>query len=82
MLEARSTHYQRLGVSFDADPTDVRAAYLRVARLLHPDLNQGLVGPAEQLAQRRMREINESFEVLRDPSKRAAYDERLRLGGA
>lgn len=56
-------------------------AYRDLARRLHPDRVQGASAAERSLAERRMREINESWEVLRDPARRRAYDGE-RLGGA
>lgn len=62
-------------MSPSASTEEVRAAYRALARRLHPD-RLGDVSDAERtLADRRMREINESWEVLRDPARRRAYDE-------
>lgn len=76
---ATSTHYQRLGVAASASTEEIRSAYRTLAGRLHPDRTGG-ASPAERaLADRRMREINEAWHVLRDPARRRAYDES-RLG--
>jgi len=76
--EAR-THYQVLGVPSAASPGKLRDAYLNLARLLHPDKHQD-AGPAERrLAERRMREVNAAWAVLREPTTRATYDQSLRI---
>lgn len=54
-------------------------AYRGLAQRLHPDRVVGATTAERALAERRMREINESWEVLRDPARRRAYDEQ-RLG--
>ena len=61
-----------------ASTEEIRAAYRALARRLHPD-RLGAASTGERaLAERRMREINESWEVLQDPARRRAYDaERL-----
>ena len=64
-------HYQTLGVSPDADPIVIRAAYRALSQRYHPDKCQ----PGERAAaHRRMSEINKAFEVLGDPSLRSEYD--------
>ena len=72
-----ATHYEVLGISPLASTDEVRKAYLGRARLLHPDLAQGL--PPERSAQmaRAMQDVNEAWRVLRVPTSRAAYDDRV-----
>jgi curved DNA-binding protein len=64
-------YYEVLGVKRDATGKDIKRAYRQLARKHHPDLQ-----PAEQRAQasERFKEINEAYEVLSDPKKRARYD--------
>jgi len=62
--------YRVLQVEPHADQEAVRAAYRRLARLYHPDLN------ADPAAAARMRAINAAYAVLSDPRRRAAYDAR------
>lgn len=62
-------YYQTLGVARDASADDIKHAYRRLARKYHPDLNKG----AE--AEARFKEVGEAYEVLKDPEKRAAYDD-------
>ena len=62
-------YYQVLGVSRDADEKEIKKAYRQLARKFHPDANTG-----EPNAEDRFKEINEAYEVLKDPEKRAKYD--------
>jgi hypothetical protein len=68
-------HYERLGVAPSSSTEEVRSAYRSLARRLHPD-RLGAASPAERtLAERRMREINESWRVLQDSGARRRYDD-------
>src|SRR6516225_409486 len=60
-------YYAILEVSSSATPTEIKKSYRRLARLHHPDLNQD----ARDI---QIKRLNEAYEVLRDPKKRAAYD--------
>jgi molecular chaperone DnaJ len=62
-------YYSVLGVSRDATPEEIKKAYRRLARQLHPDVN-----PAEE---ERFKEVTKAYEVLSDPRKRELHD----LGG-
>lgn len=61
--------YDVLGVNRNADVDDIKRAYRALARKHHPDVSQN---KAE--AEHRFKEINEAYEVLSDPQKRAQYD--------
>jgi molecular chaperone DnaJ len=61
-------HYAILGVRKDAPPEDIKRAYRRLARQLHPDVNP------DTETQERFKEITAAYEVLSDPSKRQLYD--------
>jgi molecular chaperone DnaJ len=65
--------YQVLGVSQDASDADIKAAYRRLARDLHPDRN-----PGDAAAEERFKELGEAYELIKDAESRA----RLRFGGA
>jgi molecular chaperone DnaJ len=62
-------YYKTLGVDRSADDKTVRAAFRKLARKFHPDIN-----PGDKGAEERFKEINEAFEVLSDPEKRKMYD--------
>jgi hypothetical protein len=71
-------HYEALGVSWDAGPTEIRAAYLALARTHHPDFH--LADPPDERDRHatRMKAVTEAWDVLGDAGRRARYDERLR----
>ncbi len=62
-------YYRILGVNRRADEREIKAAFRRMARRYHPDVNPGDAG-----AERRFKDINEAYEVLSDPEKRRRYD--------
>ena len=67
-------YYEALGVSRTATEKEIKSAYRKLARQHHPDLHQG---DAKKAAEEKFKIINEAYEVLGDPEKRAKYD---RLG--
>jgi molecular chaperone DnaJ len=73
-------YYDVLGVSRDAGDADIKKAFRRLARELHPDVNSHDPG-----AEEKFKEAAEAYEVLSDPDRRATYDryghEGLRTGG-
>src|SRR5579871_6424967 len=83
MREMRKDFYQILGVRRGADEKDIKAAYRKLARKFHPDVN-----PNDKSAEARFKEISEAYDVLTDPEKRKMYDqfganwEQMQAGGA
>ncbi len=67
---AKPDYYQSLGVRRGASPQDLKSAFRKLAMQYHPDRN-----PGDAAAERKFKEINEAYEVLRDDQKRAAYDQ-------
>lgn len=61
--------YSVLGVSRQASADEIKAAFRRLAREHHPDRN-----PNDAAAERRFREVNEAYQVLSDPNRRARFD--------
>ena len=62
-------YYDVLGVARGASEADIKKAYRRLARKLHPDVN-----PGDKGAQKRFQEVQEAYDVLKDAEKRRAYD--------
>lgn len=66
---AKRDFYEVLGVGKSADEKDLKAAYRKLAKQYHPDAN-----PGDKTAEAKFKEINEAYDVLKDPQKKAAYD--------
>jgi molecular chaperone DnaJ len=73
--------YEVLGVDRDADETQIKKSFRRLARELHPDVNRD-----DPTAEERFKEAAEAYEILSDAERRAIYDrhgyEGLKRGGA
>ncbi|UWQ35338.1 DnaJ domain-containing protein (plasmid) [Leisingera sp. M527] len=62
-------YYKILGIGPSADADEIKRAYRKLARKYHPDIN------ATEEAEAKFKDVNEAYEVLKDPERRAAYDQ-------
>ncbi|MGH1419388.1 MAG: molecular chaperone DnaJ [Hyphomicrobiaceae bacterium] len=67
---AKRDYYEILGVERGASEQDLKAAFRKSAKECHPDRN-----PGDTEAEQRFKELNEAYEALKDPQRRAAYDQ-------
>ncbi|MBR2156304.1 MAG: molecular chaperone DnaJ [Clostridia bacterium] len=67
---AKADYYETLGVNKDASESDIKSAFRKAAKQYHPDLH-----PGDAEAEKKFKEINEAYEILSDPQKRAQYDQ-------
>lgn len=67
---AKRDYYETLGLSRDADDAAIKGAYRKLAKEYHPDRN-----PGDDTAEHRFKEVSEAYEALKDPQRRAAYDQ-------
>jgi curved DNA-binding protein len=69
-------YYAILGLEEAASDADIKARYRKLARKYHPDVNK------DATAEDKFKEVGEAYEVLKDPEKRAEYDQLRRYGAA
>ena len=67
---AKTDYYELLGVSRKANAKDIRAAFRKLARKYHPDLN-----PGDKAAEEKFKQLQEAYDVLSDTKKRQMYDQ-------
>ena len=66
----KKDYYEILGVNKNSTDDEIKKAYKKLAKKWHPDLNED-----KKQAEEKMKEINEAYDVLKDPKKRAQYDQ-------
>jgi curved DNA-binding protein CbpA len=66
-------YYRILGITPEADPKAIKAAYRQLARKYHPDTQ------TDESSEEKMKQINEAYAVLSDAKQRAKYDRRRRV---
>jgi len=68
---SKQDYYELLGVPRTASDDEIKKAFRKLARKYHPDVNRD--NPQE--AEAKFKEINEAYEVLSDPQRKAQYDQ-------
>ncbi|HOM02460.1 MAG TPA: molecular chaperone DnaJ [Acetivibrio sp.] len=69
-MAGKRDYYEVLGVDKGASDAEIKKAYRKLAKQYHPDMN-----PGDKTAEAKFKEINEAYEILSDPQKRARYDQ-------
>src|SRR6202521_421255 len=67
---AKQDYYELLGVPRKANAKDIRAAFRKLARKYHPDLN-----PGDKSSEEKFKQLQEAYDVLSDSKKRQMYDQ-------
>ncbi|MFK7903251.1 MAG: DnaJ domain-containing protein, partial [Nitratireductor sp.] len=67
---SKPDYYETLGVNKGANEKELKSAFRKMAMKYHPDKN-----PDDKLSEAKFKELNEAYEILKDPQKRAAYDQ-------
>ena len=67
---AKRDYYETLGISKGSSDADIKKAFRSKARELHPDKNSGSAKAEEEF-----KAVNEAYDILKDPNKKAAYDQ-------
>src|SRR5437016_13301418 len=67
---SKTDYYELLGVPRKATAKDIRAAFRKLARKYHPDLN-----PGDKSAEEKFKQLQEAYDVLSDSKKRQMYDQ-------
>src|SRR5712691_10258040 len=67
---AKQDYYELLGVARKASAKDIRAAFRKLARKYHPDLN-----PGDKSSEEKFKQLQEAYDVLSDSKKRQVYDQ-------
>ena len=67
---AKKDYYETLGITKGASESDIKKAFRSKAREHHPDKNAG-----SSIAEEEFKAVNEAYDVLKDPNKKAAYDQ-------
>lgn len=69
-MATKRDYYEVLGVDKSASDAEIKKAYRKLAKQCHPDVN-----PDDKVAEAKFKEINEAYQVLSDPQKKARYDQ-------
>ena len=68
-MASKKDYYETLGIKRDASAEEIKSAYRRLAKKVHPDVN-----PGDKQAEEKFKELSEAYAVLSDDKRRAQYD--------